>query len=61
MTELDITLNKVQLSKEKVSAGFSLRDGVEGEYCKVAGGLLWKAKALSENKENLVIEFSDAY
>jgi len=35
MTELDITPNKVQLSKKKVSAGFSLRNGVAGEYCKV--------------------------
>ena len=46
MTELDITPNNVQLTKEKVSAGFSLRNGVAGEYCKVTGGLLWKGKAL---------------
>jgi len=61
MTELDITPNKVQLSKKKVSAGFSLRNGVAGEYCKVTGGLLWKGKALSGNKQNLAVEFSDAY
>ena len=30
MTELDITPNKVQLSKKKVSAGFSLRNRVAG-------------------------------
>ena len=30
MTELDVTPNKVQLSKKKVSAGFSLRIGVAG-------------------------------
>ena len=38
-------------------SGFSLKIGVAGEYCKVTGGLLWKSKALSGNKQNLVGEF----
>lgn len=35
--------------------GFSLRTGAAGEYCK--GGLLWKGKAQSGNKQNLAREF----
>jgi len=35
----------------KLIQGFeSSSIGVTGEYCKVTGGLLWKGKALSENK-----------
>ena len=30
-----------------------IKIGVAGEYCKVTGGLLWKGKALSGNKQNL--------
>jgi len=30
---------------------------VPGEYCKVTGGLLWKGKALSGDKQNLAREF----
>ena len=35
---------------------FPLRIRVAGEYCKVTGGLLWKGKALSGNKQNLARE-----
>ena len=38
-------------------SGVSLRIGETGEYCKVAGGLLWKGKALLGNKQNLAGEF----
>ena len=46
-------------------SGVSLRIGETGEYWKVTGGLLWKGKAPSENKQYLKFcvvaeEFSDA-
>ena len=44
---------KVVINNNCTSPGFSVRIGVKEEYCKVTGGLLWKGKALSRNKQNL--------
>ena len=44
-------------TKWMMCARFSLRIWVTGDYCKVTGGLLWKGKALSGNKQNLAGEF----
>ena len=61
----DVVLRKSQslVHKDLISlcgcmmTEFSLRIGVAGEYCKVTGGLLWKAnKALLGNKQNLKIK-----
>ena len=40
-----------------MNSGISLRIGETEEYWKVTGGLLWKGKALSGNKQNLAGEF----
>ena len=48
---------KVVINNNCTSPGFSWRIGVAEEYCKVTGGLWWKSRALSRNKQNLAWEF----